>query len=404
MLKEFFPSWYDVKRHEEVVKFTVGLMSDPTLLVRHVYEMYIEWILGVMRTGQRDIETEDMLHRLGINVHDRALFTSMYRESKIQLPDHPLNNQYINYYTHEDNDDNNKRPRNTTQIYTPSRLYYFNNMKKLIASDEHREEHDEIPDCAVIINKPAVSVTRNLLSAIRNISQQQRITNLQVVDVQIDDRTKADIFNMSQNALSLHARNCDLPSGVIKNLLQQLNHCKRMTRLQVLGLRDCKMPQDVSLEVIKSLTACKHLTKLSLSGNTLGAGGCHLADSITSWSPYSSLQQLGLEDCRMPQDASVYIVKSLSGCKHLTHLFLSGNTFGAGGYHLTDSITSWAPYPSLQRLGLRDCMMPQDASVHIVKSLSACEHLTHLFLSGNTLGAGGCHLADSITTWDHCRC
>ena len=40
-LKELFPSWFDIKRHEEVVIFTCGLMQDATPLINHVYDMYI---------------------------------------------------------------------------------------------------------------------------------------------------------------------------------------------------------------------------------------------------------------------------------------------------------------------------------------------------------------------------
>ena len=132
--------------------------------------MFIEWHLHGMRTGQKDEKTQDFLHRMVINVHDRDLFTSMYHKSKIKLPGHPLHNQYINYYDHEE-DDKNKKPRDTTQIYTPSGLYMFFNMKEPIACDEHREEHDKIPECAVIINKSAASVTKNLPTTICTISQ-----------------------------------------------------------------------------------------------------------------------------------------------------------------------------------------------------------------------------------------
>ena len=42
MLTKMFPSWEDIKKHEEVVIFTCGLMESPELLVDHVYELYKE--------------------------------------------------------------------------------------------------------------------------------------------------------------------------------------------------------------------------------------------------------------------------------------------------------------------------------------------------------------------------
>ena len=169
--------------------------------------------------------------------------------------------------------------------------------------------------------------------------------------------------------------------------------------LQQLWLKDCKMPQDASVDVVKTLSACKQLTCLILNGNRLGDGGHQLAHSITAWAPNAQLQQLSLKDCKMPQDASVHVIKSLSACKQLTHLILSDNTLGDGGHQLAHSITAWAPNAPLQQLWLNDCKMPQDASVHVIKSLSACKQLTHLSLLGNTLGDGGRHLAHSITAW-----
>ena len=40
-LASLLSSWSDILRHREVVLFAVGLMSDPTPLVDHVYQMWI---------------------------------------------------------------------------------------------------------------------------------------------------------------------------------------------------------------------------------------------------------------------------------------------------------------------------------------------------------------------------
>ena len=159
------------------------------------------------------------------------------------------------------------------------------------------------------------------------------------------------------------------------------------------------MPQVALVDVVKTLSACRQLTHLIPSGNTLGDGGHHVAHSITAWAPNASLQELSLKDCKIPQDASVDIVKSLSACKQLTHLSLEGNTLGDGGRHFAYSITAWAPNAPVQGLWLEDCQMPQDASVDVVKSLSVCKHLRIPDLSGNTLGNGSCNLIYTGRSW-----
>ena len=169
-----------------------------------------------------------------------------------------------------------------------------------------------------------------------------------------DDTTLTDVFCMSPNAQSLHVRDCGLPPGMMIHLLKQLTHCRQ-------------------------------LTKLDVSDTNLGAAGHHLSESINSWGVNSPLQVLQLHCCEMPQDDLLHVIKSLSACKHLTRLDLSNTTLGDGGHHLADCVASWGADPPLKDLWLDDCEMPQDASVEVVKSLSACKHLAYLGLSCNTL-------------------
>ena len=221
---------------------------------------------------------------------------------------------------------------------------------------------------------------------------------------------------------------CKMPEDVCGALVKGLSTCKQLTDLilsgytlgaagchlvesirswghdpplQQLYLEDCKMPEDVCGALVKGLSTCKQLTILSLSGNTLGAAGCHLVESIRSWGHDPPLQRLGLGDCKMPEDVCGALVKGLSTCKQLAHLDLKGNTLGAAGCHLVESIRSWGHDPPLQGLGLGDCKMPEDVCGALVKGLSTCKQLAHLHLKGNTLGAAGCHLVESIRSWGH---
>ena len=308
MLKELFPSWFDVQRYEKVIKFTVGLMSDPTPLVGHIYEISIEWALDLMRTVQWNLESVFMLQRMRKDIFDTGLFTSMYRESKIQLPGYPLHNQYLNYYDHGE-DDYKKRPRDTTRMYTPCRFYLFNNVKQLITCDEHREEPDEIPDCVVWAQKSAASVTTNVLLTIRNISQQQKIANLFLWDVKYQriltllccvDVMETDIFNMSKSAKTLDVRYFDLPPNVTEHLLQQLNHCKHLTKLNLSGNTLKGVPRDVCASLLSALS-CKHLKSLDLRENSLT--GC-----LSNYKPQPALEELDLSNTGLNNDDIQHLI------------------------------------------------------------------------------------------------
>ena len=112
-LKELYPSWEAVKdRHREVILFTSGLMKDPKPLINYLYEMQIEDYLNRMRTGDDAPSI------------DADLFRLFYTEATVKWSDHPLHNEFVNYYDDEE-DDRMKRPRDTTPIYFPSRVYHL---------------------------------------------------------------------------------------------------------------------------------------------------------------------------------------------------------------------------------------------------------------------------------------
>ena len=80
--------------------FCCGLMKDPTPLVEHCYEMYIEKELYDLRAAEIDEEVERQLEAQGKNLYDMSLFDSLYNESNVKLPGHARQNRYINDYNH----------------------------------------------------------------------------------------------------------------------------------------------------------------------------------------------------------------------------------------------------------------------------------------------------------------
>ena len=88
------------------MKFVCGLLPDPRLLMDHVYTSLNEHIMRTMR---------NLFSQLYI---DTSLLESLYQESAVPLLDSVLHNQHINYY-------DRFRPRDTTPVFTPSKLYMF---------------------------------------------------------------------------------------------------------------------------------------------------------------------------------------------------------------------------------------------------------------------------------------
>ena len=175
-------------------------MKDPRPLVQHVYEMLIEDYVNKMRTG-------------GYLSVDEDLFKSLYNETTVPLPGLPLHNKYINYYNHKE-DDKKKRPRDTTSVYVPSRLFVFHGMLEDVTTSRQYYEEMEIPECAMSIQNPGTVVSKSLLTTCFSICDHQPVTDL----------------------------------------------------------RSCSIPPDVCAELLRSLSSCHQLTHLDLSGNSLLGG------------------------------------------------------------------------------------------------------------------------------------
>ena len=224
----------------------------------------------------------------------------------------------------------------------------------------------------------------------------------------------------------LYLCDCSIPEQVWPELLQSLSSCKQLTDLnlsdnsideaghylaqsitswgdnpplQNLYLCDCSIPEQVWPELLQSLSSCEQLTYLNFSGNNIGEAGCYLAQSIASSGDNPPLEKLHLNSCSIPEQVWPELLQSLSSCKQLTELRLSGNTIGEAGSYLTQSITSWGDNPVLQKLNLGCCSIPEQVWPELLQSLSFCKQLTGLNLSGNTIGEAGRYLAQSITSW-----
>ena len=214
-LKQFFQNWDAVKRYREVIIFTVGLMKDPKPLVEHIYEIHEEWFLNGLRT--------DAAYEI-----DVELFTSIYTESTVQLPDHPLHNKYCNFYDHG-KDDRMNRSRDITPIFHPSRLYDFNHIKQEVKLNTDDHAGAEIPECAIYIDGKEYdeAATKKLLATCCRISRKQPVSDLYLYDVTCEDFTDHinDTIRMSNKVRSLSIDECVLPEPFIRDLLRSCVDC-----------------------------------------------------------------------------------------------------------------------------------------------------------------------------------
>ena len=172
-------------------------MKDSRPLVQFVYEMQVEAYPGSI---------------------DADLFKSLYHEATVKLPDHPLHNQYINWYNHWEDDWMN-RPRDVTGIYFPSRVYHFERMREAVVLENHLSAAAQTPSCSMYIEYPG-ETTRDMLLVCSEIFNQQPVTALYMLYVTCRDSSLTALRMINPQVLYLAL--CNLPSNFVENLIQQL--------------------------------------------------------------------------------------------------------------------------------------------------------------------------------------
>ena len=125
----------------------------------------------------------------------------------------------MNYYNHNE-DDRKKRPRDTNNIYFPSRVYHFGNMKEGVVLENHLSAAAQTPNCAMYIHQPFETVTRDLLLVCSEIFKQQPVTCLHMYKVTCPDSSLTSLRLINPKFLYLDC--CNLPVDFVRSLIQQL--------------------------------------------------------------------------------------------------------------------------------------------------------------------------------------
>ena len=430
-LNKFFPSWYHVMRFEEVVVFTCGLMKDPTALTNHICKKFNEMntsYLGLYNRVPDEEKMEAILKRFGKIAVNLDFFRLVWAESRTQLPWPPLQNPYFNWFDHE-RDDEHGIARDRSSVCIPSEYYSFQNLKEPISS-YNIQEREQLDQCSIVIDNPHPDVVDSLLSTCSTICKHQPVANICLFNLCIKNATIDNIFKLSPNAQFLVIEDCVLPSNMMSCLFQQMSVCSTLkgirlknntfeecgkslihlseairkwgdnNELKYVVIYNCSLLPDQCSSILQSLSTCKYLTYLNLSGNVVGSGGKHLAKSIRrNWGINPPLERLYLANCGLHEDDCAELLQSLLGCSNLVEVNLSGNTIGKAAKYLVEVIQTLSSYGKMEKLFLSECSFPEDQCAAVLKSLSSFKQLTSLDLSNNRIQNVGKDLADSIKQW-----
>ena len=413
-----------MKRLEEVVLLTVGLMADPTSLVDHVYELWIERHLKLTRYGQIDDDDEEKLRRLGKNVNDVRFFQSLYKESTIELPGTAYHNQYINCYFEGD----------ASPVYLPSRLFLFHNMNKSIecfAIPENRNENVRIQVTdSIFVCSQSNEEASGSFNQIRRISQLQPICDMWFYNISCNDTDNTEVFNISHRARSIYLLNCVLPAAMLGHILQQISVSSMITRIYFRGTSLGHI-KSLSLQYLPSLThldlwntnLCRfhilhlgylmenrrlpNLMEMNLGGNNF----YHIQDDADILLQIIAKNHrrnivVVIQKCILPRTFVQKITQHANESNPLTIRVDDNDQNDTEQVVLEDvsrriyqTIHTWGSEILLEDLSLVGCKLPRHLCDPILKVLSDHRSIVNLDLSGNTLGIHGCHLVNTIKIW-----
>ena len=357
-LESFFPWWDDINYHREVVLFACGLMSDPTHLVDHVYQKWINAYLEGITKGDYDEYDEygEYRHKYDIDLlkdhvyqkwvdkyldeikHKKFdmntdLLKALYAESNVQLSGSALHNNNINFYNHTDDSSD------TTHVYTPSKMYVFLNMKTYAFCEfKNREEEANIPECAMMIRLPDATVTNSLLMACQRISKYQPLLDLHMFKVSLKYQSESDGFHLSENAHSLLLKSCTLTSQPLNHLMHKLSECNKIRKIDLmktnlwgissltlsnktslthLDLGETNMSAELCKSICQQLTDITHLEYLNLSDNYLSQV------SLFALNNKRNLKYLNLKNTHMSSTLYYTICEQLTDLEYLEEFVVS---------------------------------------------------------------------------------
>ena len=324
----------------------------------------------------------------------------MYAESTVALSGEPFHNKFVNIF----------EPSDWPMIRRISKLYRFYSLELEILWNCQQEAEvvitsgNKSPGCSIFINMPRnEDAARSLLSICRQISQNQPIRDLCIFHHQCKEVTIPDVFNLSQNAVSVKLQDVKYPDDVIAHLVSKINTCTTlslldlnhtslqsvtslnlhdMTSLIRLDLSYTNMSKQLIDNVCGQLKHLVKIQKLNISFNILSAkNGCQIAEAVTQWKDLG----IALFGCELPAEICGRILTALSNQQKLQRFKLGRNILTGSLKNLISG--GHLGLPHMVWIHVMDCRLNVQDLQHVGNLIKfrKVPNLANLSLVGNRL-------------------
>ncbi len=367
-IKSLFPSWKEIKRHEEVYAFCIGCSADAdqaSVFIRHLSIVLCATILNSVKTGQIElchsrqykIDTTVAKNEEMRNYSDKAeliqVFSAICREARVH--GNTCMNPVCNKYIHV-----NPACRNTDLKHiSQSRLIIFTEKVK-------RANHASAISNDIFVGKNMGEKCLVLLG---------------------DNKVNQDLVCINHamskcNVTQVYVKGCNfMPLGneyACQNVESVFSEC-----LQELYMRDCELPDEVWNEIGNGLAGSQAIERVRLRD-------CDgVTDQLVTCIGIKSLTELWLDNCNLSSEMCEELCKELKHFKHLDKLDLSRNPVGEHVAYITAAITAWGPEATLRKLILASCQLPAHLVPDLLNVVALwCRQLRSLDIGENNIG--GC--------------
>ena len=389
-----FEFWWDIEQNFEVFLFMCGIMEDPSPVIDHMCEQYVNNLKG--KGGY-------------VSVNERHL-CAIYKE---------INNKsrFLNPFCNEHFYHVWQLP-----LKRQSKFYFFSESLDWLEIESNARTIDlvhntdaDIFDCGVVIFRTHLP-PHDVLKAISTLRQTISVIHIGEPFILTDeacDNIPDHIFKIDPSATHIHIDpNFVLPKAISKDLGREISTCYNLSylnlanqplvaaeitaflgtnrNLRTLDVEDCDLSENKVYKICEQLSQLSNLELCYLSGNAVGDAVSVLSQSIKSWDVNSSLRTLYLRDCNITPGGCSRLLEALGVCTNLDELVLSYNTIGGVNDGLSsvlaESIKSWGVNTSLSDLCLEHCNITPDGCSRLLEALGVCTNLQRLNLSDNAIG------------------
>ncbi len=424
ILGKLFPTWKDIKRHEEVYNFCIGCSSDAeqaSVFTTHFCAVLSKEMMGNVKrclytlchSGIYRIDTHANQYEENEAHSDKAeltqVFSAICREARAHgnTCTNPVCNEYIHVYPACRNTDPTHISKSKLIVFTDIVNTPHNSCNSSGASDNRTDQCKKDDKCLVIFGD---NNNQQALSRINNAMSYCNATHVYIKGCNVEHSVNASIDQHVNNLFiqclqSLCMKDCILPGIVWDEISRCLAGSKAMksvwmydctgvteymitctasfTTLTELLLRNCKLSSEMCEVICRKLKHLIHLEWLNLGLNPVGEHVTHITAAITAWGPAARLRGLYLYNCKLPADRIPALLSAVTQCcPLLQRLVIGGNNIGG----CLPSFMATAP-ASLQYLGVINCnLQPDDvASITTAFTHNTLPQLWLLYMRDNSL-------------------